>query len=385
MVEVRWIAILDSAGQPLNRTTATHKQHARSLFTHILGLRTDRLRVSFELAPGSAAPERLSIQGLVRGAGTQGAEKPRLRFRARATKTGDTPARYAVDARLHNINGLMARDRQREFCTIVREHGTSADLFARQLGSWHNRGQAVQPDRGKDAVTGDAAREIPDAHALMVAGGVEVMEVWAADEDGADPSPLKTWAFVRSPADVVFYSGHGGWWNGALLRGTVFGHTYDDWLTPETLLVEWQADRGKLIGAGDIELLVINGCSVLLWNLDPSTSLYSVRRKSHGKVWAGLLKSKGGPLSAICGYRHTAPIDQPFGNKVAERFAARLQKGLTSSQYASAWMDVNRPNPATWTACAWDTTGYRYINMPGLNSFDAKHAVGAVIGPIPLN
>ena len=103
-----------------------------------------------------------------------------------------------------------------------------------------------------------------------------------------------------------------------------------------------------------------------------------------GLTWSGLLKRRGGPLSAICGYRHTAPIDEPFGNKIAERFGARLQQALTPEQYASAWMDVNRINPATWTACAWDNAGYYYINSPGLNSFEATRKAGEVIGPIPF-
>ena len=72
--------------------------------------------------------------------------------------------------------------------------------------------------------------------------------------------------FVRSPADIVFYSGHGAWWDGNLLRDQGH-HTYDSWLEPAELLGSWMRDASNLQASPmDIDALIINGCSVLFWN-----------------------------------------------------------------------------------------------------------------------
>ena len=65
---------------------------------------------------------------------------------------------------------------------------------------------------------------------------------------------------MRSPADVFFYSGHGAWWNGALLRdqGANAPHHYDDWLVAETLLKSWHKTDDWNRSPWDLDVLIIN-------------------------------------------------------------------------------------------------------------------------------
>ena len=75
-------------------------------------------------------------------------------------------------------------------------------------------------------------------HVDLVGGGVEVVDVSLVRPPGkefASASLPKTWMFVRSPADIFFYSGHGAWWDGNLLRDQGNHHS-DSWLEPNELL-----------------------------------------------------------------------------------------------------------------------------------------------------
>ena len=60
----------------------------------------------------------------------------------------------------------------------------------------------------------------------------------------------------------------------------------------------------------DLDVLIINGCSVLFWNRDPKEK---ADRADLGLEWAKLLTRKEGPLRAILGYRYRAPADEPWG------------------------------------------------------------------------
>src|SRR5262249_22051542 len=158
--------------------------------------------------------------------------------------------------------------------------------------------------------------ERPDAHTLMEAGGVEVLDVKVSPAAGLQAGPAsKTWMFVRDPADIVFYSGHGAWWTGDLVTEGP-GHTYPEWVTPEELLVNWEGRMpNKHRTPWAMSALIINGCSVLFWDRqkenDPNFW------PSEGLRWKKLLTPgglQGGPLSVILGYRWKAPKDEIFGN-----------------------------------------------------------------------
>jgi hypothetical protein len=257
-----------------------------------------------------------------------------------------------------------------EVATVVRTGGTSDRLFRSVLEAkgWAHRGTAVQPAIGKPDHTGDPLKEQPDARMLFFAGGVEVVDVSLVRPPGkefAAASLPKTWMFVRSPADIFFYSGHGAWWDGNLLRDQG-NHHYDSWLEPNELLGYWMREASNIKASPmDIDVLIINGCSVLFWNRLNET-VDDTDRKSWGLSWAELLTSKQGPLLAILGYRATAPLDDPMGNLIAQEFARQIVGGLGKNydKYPRTWLEVNAKHEATRTAAAIDNAGYWYINHP---------------------
>jgi hypothetical protein len=246
--------------------------------------------------------------------------------------------------------------------------------------------------------------EQPDAKTLFLAGGVELMEVSVPASSGFEVGPqATTWAFVRSPADVFFYSGHGGWWNCNLLRED---HTssattgYPLWLSPETLLASWTKQTDITTSPMDLDVLIINGCSVLgAWG--QSTEVEAVdgakTKPSCALRWQDLLTSQKGPLVAILGYRDTAPLDSGGGDQIALEMAQAMihTLGTDWNAYARKWLEINAKHPKTRTAAAIDNAGYWYINQKmapashthearPLSGYDPNKAEGTVIGPGPI-
>lgn len=257
----------------------------------------------------------------------------------------------------------------------------------------------MQPAIGKPDHTGDLMREQPDARTLFLAGGVEVVEVSLVrpgDKEFAHSTLPKTWMFVQSPADIVFYSGHGAWWNGNLLREQP-GHSFAGWLEPEELLGAWMRDSSNPKASPmDIDALIINGCSVLFWNR-LNEPVDDADCKSWGLSWAELLTSKQGPLLAILGYRATAPLDDPMGNLIAKEFAQQIVGGLGTNyvKYARTWLEVNAKYESTRTAAAIDNAGYWYINHPlktkpgeprnpEAYGYDSTESDNAILGPYKI-
>ena len=288
-----------------------------------------------------------------------------------------------------------------EVATVVRTGGTSDQLFRSTLEAkgWAHRGTAVQPAIGKPDHTGDLIKEQPDARTLFLTGGVEVVDVGLvqpADKEFAHSSLPTTWMFVRSPADIVFYSGHGPWWDGNLLREQAH-HTYDSWLDPAELLGSWMRDTSNLQASPmDIDALIINGCSVLFWNRLNET-LDDPARGDWGLHWAELLTSKQGPLFVILGYRATAPLDDPMGNRIAREFAEQIVGGLGMNydKYARVWLEINAKYESTRTAAALDNKGYWYINHPPKTKpgqpvnpeaygYDSTKTDNSVLGPFKI-
>jgi hypothetical protein len=221
---------------------------------------------------------------------------------------------------------------------------------------------------------------------LFLAGGVEVLEATVPASAGLQLNPLaKSWAFVRSPADVFFYSGHAGFWNGNLVLDTA-GHGYAPWLDPEELLASWDVpDTGPI----PVDVLILNGCSVL-GNSGPTTNSSNEPAPPCAYRWQKLLKSEGGPLKAILGYRGTAPMDrmdggQAGGDQIALEMAQAMLDSLKTDwgSYARKWVEINAKYPSTRTAAAMDEKGYYYINKemePASHTHRARRLGGYISG-----
>jgi hypothetical protein len=292
-------------------------------------------------------------------------------------------------------------DQVPEVATVVRDGGTSDAIFRSTLEGkgWQLRGAAVQPAKGQPNWTPDLIHERPDASLLFAAGGVELLEltlVKPSDKSFAKVVMPSTWVFLSNPADIFFYSGHGAWGTGSLLREQG-DHQYEEWLTPDEVFQQWRNHSSDpKVHTNDLDVLIINGCSVLFWNRFNET-VDDPARKSWGLEWAKLLSTRQGPLSSILGYRTVAPLDRDGGYDVAKKFADRIVGGLgvNFDNYAKAWLEVNLENSNTLTACAIDNAGYWYINVKpkpakkdaidvrGLG-YDSKERENAILGPIPL-
>jgi hypothetical protein len=287
-----------------------------------------------------------------------------------------------------------------EVATVVREGGTSDAKFRKPLldAGWALRGVAVQPDKGHGETTGGIKDDQPDALSLMLDGGVEVVEVRVPPGNGLEcGNDFTVWAFVRSPADVFFYSGHGLLTNGNLVRGRGFFHDYQDWVSAAELLGEWGRAPDVNTAPMDLDVLIINGCSVLFWNRNPFDK---ADRPNIGLEWSKLLVNREGPLRAILGYRYRAPADQPWGNRVAEEMGKAVARlGTNYDQYARAWLEINAAMGGEsahvgWSAAAYDCLGYWYINTPyseGAHGvpiqavgYDRSKKPGTIMGPFPI-
>jgi hypothetical protein len=273
--------------------------------------------------------------------------------------------RYRVARPMGDLGPLLAVEEQvREVATVVRNGGTSDADFVKALG-WAPRGRATQPNT-TTASTGSAAGEVPDARTLFRAGGVEVLDVRVA----ARPNwqvPVAVARLVRSPADLFYYSGHGLSGSGKLAVDVGANPAacpsqgpYADWLGPGDLTAVWRSPM-------DLDVLVLAGCSVL--RIDASTSPPT----GPGVAWTALLRAKGGPLTALLGYRKGAPCDSPNGNRIAAAFARRVAAG--SSRFAHDWLTVNGDENAN-NAVAIDERGYWWIEGTLLGSYDIKGPTG---------
>jgi hypothetical protein len=261
---------------------------------------------------------------------------------------------------------MMGNEGRGEFVTIVRANdpkmpATADRAFQGPLlrAGWAWRGRGVQPKSGGGA-SGNVATKEPEADRLLFAGGVELLDITIPPQAGLILNDAHTWGFFRSPADVVFYTGHG-------MGGNLVTHEpHDDWVKPEQLLDYWGTRAPVFRKLFDIDVLIINGCSVL--NCDDAGG--------SGMRWAKLLMSRDGPLSVLLGYRGGVPSDTGGGAAVAARMAERIaggprQRGLRQNwdEYPQTWLDVNKevhkaiktPPDAAYTfanACAIDQSTY---------------------------
>jgi hypothetical protein len=233
-----------------------------------------------------------------------------------------------------------------EVTFVVREGGTSDEKFRQALGTIAFRGRGEQsdvPDRNAEL------HKAPDAKRLLLAGGAEVLNAEVVAVPGWDMKRPQAARLIRSPADILYYSGHGLHKEGCLAlhcdcnTNTSVNH-YDCWAYYWELLAYWKPKFA-------VSVLIIAGCSVL--DLD-----------ENGKYWANLLQSKGGPLEAILGYADEAPLDPNGGNDIATAMGKRAAGGsLRGHQWVQAWLDVNGRFHA-WNAVGMDSQGYWSIDKP---------------------
>jgi hypothetical protein len=398
--KVKSIAILGDTKLVINERDRTGLKAGMNFATSVLGFNVSRLnvRLEFEGGPASGLPDKIPAQVRFRAPGAPkpigAATAPDAKFTLHRAKPG---LEYRADLPLTKLLFLMKQDTIPEVATVVREGGTSDKKFRDPLigASWNSRGTAIQPDKGKANLSGDLRLEQPDAYTLIKTGGVKIFEISIPAGSGIDVDPdFTVWAFIRSPADIFFYSGHGLLTTGQLARSRGLAHDYEDWLSAEDLLKSWRRAVDLATSPIDLDAFIINGCSVLFWNHKQEDG---ADRRDIGLPWAELLYNKQGPLMTILGYRYRAPADQPMGNKVAEDMAKAIAGGLGTDydRYAQVWLEINsKIGGLGWGAAAYDLQGYWYINtlahegaggapIKGLG-YDSSKPNGAIMGPFKL-
>ncbi len=317
------------------------------------GLPPATMPAQIEVELSSRVPNRVS------GATTLGTPVKLSVPRFRADLANPNRIVYRLSRPLADIGDFLKVERQlKEMATIVRSGGTSDVEFRRALG-WNPRGIATQPV-AVGTSTGSESSEIPDAFALFRSAGVEVLQLRVP----VQPNwriPGAVIRLIRSPADVVYYSGHGLSASGKLaldIENKPCGEhgTYRDWLGPADLTSVWTSPM-------DLDLLILAGCSVL--KIDFSTSPAS----GPGMGWARLLRAKGGPLAALLGYQRGAPCDSPNGERIARQMGQRMAGGSTN--FARDWLEVNGDNNAN-NAVAMDARGYWWIEGTWTGGYDIK-------------
>jgi hypothetical protein len=339
----------------------------------VIGLDTVSLNVelvAFGLPP-AAMPSQIMIEITSRAPNRAGGVATLVTvLKLPAARFGPEPANanriiYRLSKPLANMGDFLKVELQiKEVATIVRRGGTSDAEFRRVL-KWNSRGIGVQPG-AVGASTGSESGEIPDAFTLFRSAGVEVLELKVpALPNWRVPGSVKR--LVRSPADVVYYSGHGLSASGKLALDIQNkscgqpGGSYRDWLGPADLTPVWTSPM-------DLDVLILAGCSVL--RIDFSTSPLT----GPGVGWSRLLRGQGGPLAALLGYQKGAPCDNPNGDRIAQQMAQRMTAG--SSSFAHDWLTVNGDNNAN-NAVAMDDQGYWWIEGTMFGGFDIN-------GPTPL-
>ncbi|GMA15728.1 hypothetical protein E5F05_06105 [Deinococcus metallilatus] len=332
----------------------------------VIGLDAARLNVRLRASglPAAVLPGELPVFVVSRPPNGDSGTATLTGRSLNAARSGRAPSggqEYRLSVALADLGDFLAVEtRRKEVATVVRIGGTSDADFRTALG-WTPRGRSTQPGT-PGAGTGDAASERPDARKLFLAGGLEVLEARVLPQPGLRVPPDARKALARNPADVFYYSGHGLGASNCLAVETS-PHSYGCWLTPADLAPHWKSPM-------DLDVLILAGCSVLRVDLSGPSG--------PGVEWAELLRTKGGPLTALLGYEASAPLDHPNGEAIARDMGARLAAG--SRNFARDWMEVNAAHKA-WNAVALDTRGYWDFDCyRGLHTCN----LGDLRGPRPL-
>jgi hypothetical protein len=185
--------------------------------------------------------------------------------------------------------------------------------FTLSPAGWVSRGTLAEGSRGAD-VRSDALR-------LLQAGGYELIGLSLTKGDSQKVEEFN-WV-LRSPAEVFYYSGAP--------------------VSPAFLLENWKKQS-------DMKVLIIGQTSVLAMNVQNG-----VASGGSGAGFANLLKGRGGPFTAILGYRDGGPStgDQ---QDIAKMMGEAIARGLADDKWSEAWLGLNTPG-----AVAMDGQGYWWI------------------------
>jgi len=198
---------------------------------------------------------------------------------------------------------------------------------------WSHRGQAEL------GVTSSEPDERIEARKLLNSGGVDVL--YLRGRGGA----LVLKRPVRNPATVFLYSGNG-------TSAGCLSQVGDCWADPRDLLPYWK-------GQSAMRVLILAAPWVLKMAITKGMAA-----GQPGAEWAKFLKSKGGPFTAILGYRGTAPDIKSVGAEIARKMGAKLAAGLKDDQLVRTWLDINarQSGKHTWNAVGMDQRGYSWIH-----------------------
>ena len=249
-MKVKSVAILDDMNNVINLGDDLGLKPAPNFSTRVLGWNVAQLYVRVELAgegvPDDKMPAQITVDVRMLEPGRRRIGKSSMMSTCPMTlnRQAKSPL-YRSSIPLSRLATFRKPDTTPEVATVVRENGTSDKKFRKPLvdAGWSLRGVGLQPDKGKWDITGGVKDDQPDALTLFKVGGVEVVEVTVPAGNGLESGGnYRAWAFVQSPADIFFYSGHGLLTNGQLVRGRGFFHDYQDWLSPRDVLDEWGVD-----------------------------------------------------------------------------------------------------------------------------------------------
>ncbi|MBL8799876.1 MAG: hypothetical protein JNM56_38700 [Planctomycetia bacterium] len=350
--------------------------------TDIIGLDVQNVNIEVEVE-GTEFPETIEVELRTREPGNRFSKRGTVRtpLKYRLQRTGKS-AWYLKQVPLREVASFWQTETGvLEVASVVRFGGTSDVHFRGPLinKGWNVRGVGKQPG-SPGGETGNDALEQPDALKLLFAGGVEVLEVSVVQQPGWKIKKGTDWGYVRSPADIFYYSGHGAIWNGKI----ILHPNHDDWCTPEDILHNWKM-KGNTNSPADLDVLILNGCSLLNWEAKTGHNPMAEHQKDIPESrnlalrWQQLMCNRKGPLNVLLGNYDSAPLDHNpdnpngfSGNKIAAQFGHLVATELKHDwdKYAEAWLKVNRPTRA---AAAIDRKGYW---------FTAKD--GTTKGPFPL-
>jgi hypothetical protein len=215
---------------------------------------------------------------------------------------------------VYHLSGSVAEmgfsiNREPSYAGIV-GNGTYWSFFP---SGWASRGTLGAGNRSDDARF--------DEVRLLQAGGYELIGLSVRMSDRQQTEDL-TWV-LRSPADVFYYSGTS--------------------VSPVFLRENWKTQS-------DIKVLIIGAMPALAMNV-----VQGVATGGSGAGWASLLKTKGGPLTTILGYRDGVPSpgDQ---QDIARAMGAAVTSASTDDQWANLWLGNNTPG-----AVVMNRSGYWWI------------------------
>lgn len=231
-------------------------------------------------------------------------------------------------------------------------------------GIWSPRGRGTQRPQldalsGAPLAGGSPLDESPDAFRLLKYGGLEVLEARVSPlaPGGLVGAALAAKALVRSPANTLYYSGHGLYVSRCLAihqNPVPTGHgAHACWTKAADLLATWHG----MLNPGT---LIIAGCSILSIEVGANPPV------GPGLDWLPLLRYRGGPVANLLGYGSTAhnpvsnpaslkaPKDNPVGDAIALAMGQKIAGG--SNILVQDWLQINAAHHA-WNAVAIDGSG----------------------------